>query len=225
MGRAAVLMGSCLQVVRGGAVRALISAAAREKIGTNKRYNRKIAIGATSMNAKPACRIASQRTVTALRTPCSNSASPAAIDKGWCGARKIHSPSRTYGMINSNCVGAMRTWTSCIAARLSRNTSAIKAHKAVDNPRIGMLPTTMPIATHSARRSGDMPCFKSPIKGSHTRRRSQLNTGASCGTPRQQNVGGRLLRTQARELQQHITRHGHIAEQHDRDEPGDTRRP
>jgi hypothetical protein len=72
----------------------------------------------------------------------------------------------------------MKACTSWIAGRFKRKSNAINVHRMVDTPRIGILPTTTPIATHSARRRGDMPCFRNASNGSMILRYNQLFKGA-----------------------------------------------
>lgn len=54
---------------------------------------------------------------------------------------------------------------------------AMSAHRIVETPRIGMLPTTMAIATHSASRRGDIPCRNRASSGPTSLRLSEFFKG------------------------------------------------
>ena len=55
----------------------------------------------------------------------------------------------------------------------------MSAQRIVETPRMGMLPTTIAIATHSASRRGDMPCRNNASNGSKILRFSQSFKGYS----------------------------------------------
>ena len=114
-----------------------------------------MAKGAISAQARPAWKMVSRRTTMACHIPWDMSASAALIDTTCGGTRNIHSPSLTKGMISNTCVGAIAACTTWMAGKFKRKSSAMNVHRMVDTPRIGMLPTTIAIATHSAKRRGD----------------------------------------------------------------------